>query len=74
MGKKIILSLLVLLILCCSTAIVAFMYWSNSSKNFLLNNTVTKEVHIEKGHSYGQLYDELFAGVNTPPYFIYKKG
>lgn len=69
MGKKIILSLLVLLILCCSTAIVAFMYWSNSSKNFLLNNTVTKEVHIEKGHSYGQLYDELFAGVNTPPYF-----
>lgn len=69
MGKKIILSILVLFIVCLAGVAAAAFYWYNSSKEFLLNNNITKEIHIEKGHSYGQLYNELFEGVTTPPYF-----
>ena len=52
MGKKIILSILVLFIVCLAGVAAAAFYWYNSSKEFLLNNNITKEIHIEKGHSY----------------------
>lgn len=69
MKKKIITVILVILILLIAGISFAGYSWYSSSKNFLQNNFVTKEIHIEKGHSYGQLYKELFEGVSTPAYF-----
>ncbi len=66
MGKKIILSLLVVVLLCIISSIILLAWWYNSSKNFLERSNVTKEISIEKGQSYINLYNDLFMGVDTP--------
>lgn len=69
MKKKIIVTILVVFILFIAGVSFSGYYWYNTSKNFLLNNNITTEINIEKGHSYGQLYNELFSNIETPIYF-----
>ena len=57
MKKKIIVTILVVFILFIAGVSFSGYYWYNTSKNFLLNNNITTEINIEKGHSYGQLYN-----------------
>ncbi len=66
MGKKIILYFVsaVILIVAAVVILVGFSY--NSSKNFLANNSITKEIIIEKGQSYAKLYKDIFGDADTP--------
>ncbi len=72
--KKIITLLVVVAVLGVLTVSLAGGYIYASSKEFLNNKLITKEITIEKGHSYAELYKDLFDNVSTPLGFdIYLK-